>query len=59
MAADSLTGLACRTEKEDVTIFMGTLSSTYYVRLIGHTGLSFANLVQIGERLEDDLKIEK
>lgn len=38
------------TEKENVIIFMGTLSSTYSDRLISHAGASFANLVQKGER---------
>lgn len=47
------------TEKENVTIFMSTLSSTYYDRLIGHAGASFANLVQTGERIEDGLKTGK
>lgn len=47
------------TEKENVTIFMGTLSWTYYDRLIGHASASFANLVQTGERIEDGLKTGK
>lgn len=47
------------TEKENGTTFMSTLSSTYYDRLIGLGSSSFANLVKIGERIEDGLKIEK
>lgn len=47
------------TKKENVTIFMGTLSSTYYDRLIGHVGALFVNLVQTGERIEDGLKTGK
>lgn len=46
------------TEKENVTIFIGTLSSTYYGRLIGHVGASFANLAQTEERIEDGSKLE-
>lgn len=38
---------------------MSTLSSTYYNRLIGHAGASFANLVHIWERIEDNLKTGK
>lgn len=41
--------------KGKVTIFMGTLLSTDYDKLIGHAGASFANLVQIGEIIEDSL----
>lgn len=45
--------------KDNVTIFMSTLFSTYYDRLIGQASASFTNLVQIGEYIEDGLKIEK
>lgn len=38
---------------------MGTLSSTYYDRLIDHTNGSFTNLVQIREPSNDDIKIRK
>lgn len=38
---------------------MSTLSSSYYDRLIGHVGVSFAYLVQTGERIEDGLKTGK
>lgn len=47
------------TEKETVIIFMRTLSTTYYDSLIGYVGAQFANLVQIGEHIEDGLKIVK
>lgn len=38
---------------------MDTLSSTYYDRLLGHAGASFANLVQIEGQIEDGLKTWK
>lgn len=38
---------------------MSMLSSTYYYRLIGHVGVSFVDLAQAGERIEDGLKIGK
>lgn len=38
---------------------MGTLSHTYYNCLIGSASASFANLVQIGKMIEDNLKPEK
>lgn len=44
------------TEKRNVIIFMSTLSSMYYDRLIGHLSAWFANLVQIEEWIEDGLK---
>lgn len=47
------------TEKENVIIFMTMLSLTYYDKLIGYAGTSFANLVQAGERIEDGLKTRK
>lgn len=59
MAQTALQTQPALTEKENVTIFMSTLSAIYYDRLIGHVGASFVNLVQIGERIEDTLKIEK
>lgn len=40
------------TEKENVMIFMGTLSLTYCDRLVGLTGAPFANLVQTEEQIE-------
>lgn len=47
------------TGKENVTIFMSTMSSTYYHRFIGQVGASFVNLVQTEERIQDGLKAEK
>lgn len=47
------------TEKETITIFMSTLSLTYYIRLIGHAGASFANLVHTEEHIQDGLKAKK
>lgn len=45
-------------EKEDVTAFMSTMSSTCYIRLIGHTSASL-NLVQTEELIEDRLKTDE
>lgn len=39
--------------------FHEKLSSTYYDKLTGHTGASFANLVQSGEHVEDGFKTGK
>lgn len=47
------------TEEENVTIFMRTLPSTYYGRLISQTNASIPNLVQTGERNEDVFKTGK
>lgn len=47
------------TEKENVTVFMSTLSLTYYDRLISHVSASFTNLVQAAEYIEDSLKTGK
>lgn len=58
MASNCISGSLPLTEKENVTIFIGTLSSTYYDRLIGHTSASFSNLVQTGERIKT-LKLAK
>lgn len=41
------------TEKDKMTIYMSTLSTTYHNKLIGHTGASFGNLVQTAERIEE------
>lgn len=57
MTQDSLQ--TALTEKENMTIFISTLSSTYYGRLIGHPDASFTNLVQTEERIEDGFKMEK
>lgn len=61
MTSNCFQSVACSDKEENVTIFifMSTLSSTYYDTLIGHASKSFANLVQNGERIEDDLKPRK
>lgn len=56
MVPDNFSCTTSRDEKENVTIFIGTLSSTYYDRLISHVGASSMNLVQNRERIEDGLK---
>lgn len=43
------------TEKENMTIFMGIVPSTYYDRLIAHDSASFSNFAT-GECIEDGLK---
>ena len=42
--------------KEMVTTFLNTLKDPYYAHLIGHTTSSFADLVIVGERVEDGMK---
>jgi hypothetical protein len=39
-----------------VTTFLNTLKDPYYAHLIGHTTSSFADLVIVGERVEDGMK---
>jgi len=39
-----------------VTTFLNTLKDPYYAHLIGHTTSSFADLVIIGECVEDGMK---
>lgn len=46
-------------EEENVPIFMSTMPSSYYDRLIGHASASFANLVQSRKRIGDDLKTKR
>lgn len=43
-------------EKEMVRAFLNTLKEPYVTHLIGHTNSSFAELVIVGERVEDKLK---
>lgn len=43
-------------EKEMVGAFLNTLKDPYYSHLIGHTTSSFADLVIVGERVEDGVK---
>lgn len=43
-------------EKDRVTTFINTLKDPYYAHLIGHTTSSFADLVIVGERVEDGIK---
>jgi hypothetical protein len=43
-------------QKEMVTTFLNTLKDPYYAHLIGHTTSSFADLVIVGERVEDGIK---
>lgn len=45
--------------KKRMWLFVGTLFSTYYDRLIGHTVASFANLVQTGEQFKMVLRPTK
>ncbi|RDX68158.1 hypothetical protein CR513_52887, partial [Mucuna pruriens] len=42
-----------------VTMFIGTLPSSFYDKAVGSVTLSFANLVIVGERIESGLKREK
>lgn len=41
---------------EMVTTFLNTLKDPYYARLIGPTSSSFADLVIVGDRIEDGIK---
>ena len=43
-------------EKEMISTFLNTLKDPYYSHLIGHTTSSFADLVIVGERVEDGVK---
>lgn len=45
-------------DKKTITIFLATLPLTYYDHFC-HVGAAVANLVQLGERIEDDLKTDK
>lgn len=46
-------------EKEMVNAFLNTLKEPYYSHLLGHTTSSFADLVIVGERVEDGIKTGK
>jgi hypothetical protein len=46
-------------EKELIDTFMGTLQGPYYERIIGSVSSSFADMVVIGERIEEGLKSGK
>lgn len=46
-------------EKELVGMFMDTLQRPYLDRLIGSTTSGFSNLVIVGERIENGVKIDK
>jgi hypothetical protein len=46
-------------EKELIDTFMGTLQGPYYERMIGSVSSSFADMVVIGERIEEGLKSGK
>lgn len=46
-------------EKETATLFLETVPSMYYDRLIGNANFSFTNLVQTGEGTEAALKSGK
>lgn len=47
------------TDTESVNIFMGTLQSLYYEKMVGSLYSNFANIVIIGERIESKLKTGK
>lgn len=47
------------TDTELVDIFMGTLQSLYYEKMVGSSSSNFANLVVIGERIESGIKTRK
>lgn len=40
-------------DNELVDIFMGTLQGLYYEKMIGSSSTNFANMVTIGERVEN------
>lgn len=44
------------TKKEIVGTFLNTMRKPYYSHLIGHTTSNFADLVIVGERVEDGIK---
>jgi hypothetical protein len=46
-------------EKELIDTFMGTLQGQYYERMIGSISSNFADVVVIGERIEEGLKSGK
>lgn len=43
-------------ERQLVDLFMGTLSSKYYERMLGSVSSEFSNFVIIEERIEDGMK---
>lgn len=43
-------------EQEMVIAFLNTLKEPYYSHLLGYTGSGFADLVIVGERVEDGVK---
>ncbi|XP_050897112.1 uncharacterized protein LOC127103924 [Lathyrus oleraceus] len=47
------------TDAELVDIFMGTLHGLYYEKMVGSSSSNFADMVTIGERIENGLKIGK
>ncbi|XP_050919742.1 uncharacterized protein LOC127137314 [Lathyrus oleraceus] len=46
-------------DNELVDIFMGTLQGLYYEKMIGSSSTNFADMVTIGERIENRLKSGK
>ncbi|RDY06115.1 hypothetical protein CR513_09944, partial [Mucuna pruriens] len=47
------------TEKEMVTMFIDTLPSPYYDKVVGNVTSNFADLVVVGERIELGLRWQK
>lgn len=47
------------TNTELVEIFMGTLQSLYYEKMVGSLSSKFVDIVIIGERIESGLKTGK
>lgn len=46
-------------DNEPVDIFMGMLQGLYFEKMIGSSSNNFANMVTIGERVENGLKSGK
>ncbi|XP_050916417.1 uncharacterized protein LOC127131543 [Lathyrus oleraceus] len=47
------------TDAELVDIFMGTLQGLYYEKMVGSSSSNFADMMTIGERIENELKTGK
>lgn len=46
-------------DNELMDIFMGTLQGLYYEKMIGSSSTNFADMVTIGERVENGMKSRK